>query len=164
VQRYTGGLHRAAYSTIEFLGNSFVVHGDSRHSEGNSGLDMEKITTYVPLVARILIGLLFIVAGVGKLGDVGAFTGYLTSGGLPAALAWPTILLEVLGGVALVIGFQTRVLAVLLAGFTLLAGMLYHFQPADQMQMTMFLKNLAIAGGLLMLFAHGAGAMAVDKR
>lgn len=164
MQRYTGGLRPTVCSTEEFLGNSFIVNGESRHSEGNSGLDMEKITTYVPLAARILIGLLFIVAGVGKLGDVGGFTGYLTSGGLPAALAWPTILLEILGGLALVIGFQTRIFAVLLAGFTLLAGLLYHFQPADQMQMTMFLKNLAIAGGLLMLFAHGAGAVAVDKR
>ena len=164
MQRYTGGLRPTVCSTEEFLGNSFIVNGASRHSEGNSGLDMEKITTYVPLAARILIGLLFIVAGVGKLGDVGGFTGYLTSGGLPAALAWPTILLEILGGLALVIGFQTRILAVLLAGFTLLAGLLYHFQPADQIQMTMFLKNLAIAGGLLMLFAHGAGAVAVDKR
>lgn len=125
---------------------------------------MEKITTYVPFVARILIGLLFLVAGVGKLGDVAGFTGFLTSGGLPAFLAWPTIALEILGGVALIVGFQTRIFAVLLAGFTLLAALLYHFQPADQMQMTMFLKNLAIAGGLFLLFANGAGAMAVDKR
>ena len=60
---------------------------------------MEKITTYVPLAARILIGLLFIVAGVAKLGDVASFTSYLTSGGLPAILTWPTILLEILGEV-----------------------------------------------------------------
>ncbi len=79
-------------------------------------------------------------------------------------LAWPTILLEIVGGAALIVGFQTRIAALLLAGFTVLAGLLYHFQPADQMQMTMFLKNLAIAGGLLLLVAHGAGAMAVDKR
>jgi putative oxidoreductase len=125
---------------------------------------MEKLNTYAPLTARVLIGILFIVAGVGKLGNVEGFTGYLTSGGLPAILAWPTILLEIVGGAALVAGFQTRIVAVLLAGFTLLAGLLYHFQPADQMQMTSFLKNLAITGGLLMLFAHGAGAVAVDKR
>lgn len=125
---------------------------------------MDKITTYVPLVARIFIGLLFVVAGFGKLGDVAGFTGYLTSGGLPAILAWPTIALELLGGIALIVGFQTRIVAVLLAGFTLLAALLYHFQPADQMQMTMFLKNLAIAGGLFLLFANGAGAVAVDKR
>ena len=125
---------------------------------------MEKITAYVPLVARILIGLLFVVAGVGKLGDVAGFTGYLTSGGLPGFLAWPTIALEILGGLALIVGFQARIAALLLAGFTLLAALLYHFQPADQMQMTMFLKNLAIAGGLFLLFANGAGALAVDKR
>lgn len=125
---------------------------------------MEKIQTYAPLAARILIGLLFIVAAVGKLGDVAGFTGYLTSGGLPAVLAWPVILLEIVGGLALVVGFQTRIFAILLAGFTLLAGLLYHFQPADQMQMTMFFKNLAITGGLLLLFTNGAGALAIDKR
>jgi|APEBP8051073178_1049388.scaffolds.fasta_scaffold00020_285 putative oxidoreductase len=125
---------------------------------------MEKTTAYAPLIARILIGVLFVVAGVGKLGDVAGFTGYLTSGGLPAFLAWPTIALEVLGGLALILGYQTRIVALLLAGFTLLAALLYHFQPADQMQMTMFLKNLAITGGLLMLYAHGAGAVAIDKR
>jgi putative oxidoreductase len=125
---------------------------------------MEKTTAYAPLIARILIGVLFVVAGVGKLGDVAGFTGYLTSGGLPAFLAWPTIALEVLGGLALILGYQTRIVALLLAGFTLLAALLYHFQPADQMQMAMFLKNLAITGGLLMLYAHGAGAVAIDKR
>jgi len=121
-------------------------------------------TTYTTLAARVLLALLFIVAGLGKLGDVAGFTGYMVSGGIPAIFAWPTILLEVLGGLAILIGFQTRITALALAGFTLLAAALYHFVPADQMQMTMFLKNLAITGGLLLLAQHGAGKLSVDGR
>ena len=121
-------------------------------------------TTYTTLAARVLLALLFIVAGLGKLGDVAGFTGYMVSGGIPAIFAWPTILLEVLGGLAILIGFQTRIAALALADFTLLAAVLYHFVPADQMQMTMFLKNLAITGGLLLLAQHGAGKLSVDGR
>ncbi len=124
---------------------------------------MTALTTNGPLAARILIGLLFIVAGAGKLGNVEGFTGYLTSGGLPAILAWPSIIFEIAVGLCMVVGFQTRIMALLGAGFCVLAAILYHFDPADQMQMTSFLKNLAIAGGFLMLAIHGPGRYAVDK-
>ena len=124
---------------------------------------MEKLTPYAPLAARLFLGALFVMAGVGKLGDVAGFTGYLTSGGLPAFLAWPSIIFEVVLGLALIVGYQTRIIALLGAGFCVLAALLYHFQPADQLQMTMFLKNFAIAGGLLMFFTHGAGKLAFDK-
>ena len=124
---------------------------------------MDKLTTYAPLIARILIGILFLAAGAGKLGDVAGFTGYLTSGGLPAFLAWPSILFEIVLGLAIIAGYQVRVMALLGAGFCIVSAALYHFAPADQMQMTMFLKNLAIAGGFLLLAANGAGAVAVDK-
>ena len=125
---------------------------------------MEQATKYAPFVARVLIGALFVIAGLGKLGDVAGFTGFLTSGGLPAFLAWPSIIFEVALGVAMIVGYQVRIMALLGAGFSVLAGLLYHFDPADQMQMTMFLKNLAIAGGFLMLATYGAGAVALDKR
>ena len=124
---------------------------------------MDKITPYAPLAARLLIGLLFVMAGIGKLGDVAGFAGYLTSGGLPAFLAWPSIVFELVLGASMILGFQTRIMALLGAGFCVVSAVLYHFNPADQMQMTMFLKNLAIAGGFLMLFAHGAGKVALDK-
>ncbi|MCX7890472.1 MAG: DoxX family protein [Rhodobacteraceae bacterium] len=113
--------------------------------------------------ARLLLALIFLVAGFGKLADVQGFTAYMTSGGVPALLAWPTILLEIVGGLFLIAGWQTRAAALLLAGFSILAGLLFHFQPADQMQMTMFLKNLAIAGGLLLLAAQGAGRWSLDE-
>jgi putative oxidoreductase len=124
---------------------------------------MTALNTFAPLAARILIGVLFLVAGAGKLADPAGFAGYLTSGGLPAFLAWPSILFEIIVGVALIAGFQTRIVALLTAGFCVVAAVLYHFNPADQMQMTMFLKNFAIAGGLILLAAHGAGRYAVDK-
>jgi putative oxidoreductase len=124
---------------------------------------MTALGTFAPLAARILIGLLFLVAGLGKLGDVAGFSGYLASGGLPAILAWPAILFEIVVGLGLIAGFQTRILALLAAAFCVVTAVLYHFVPADQMQMTMFLKNLAIAGGLVLLASHGAGRFAVDK-
>lgn len=114
------------------------------------------------LAARILLALLFIVAGLGKLADVSGFAGYMASGGVPAFLAWPVIALEVLGGLAVLVGFQTRIAALALGGFSVLAGLLFHFDPADQMQMTMLLKNLGLGGGFLLLAQAGAGAYAVD--
>jgi putative oxidoreductase len=116
------------------------------------------------LAARVLLGALFIVAGLGKLADVQGFAGYMASGGVPTFLAWPVILVEVLGGIAILVGFQTRVAALVLAAFTVAAAVLYHFAPADQMQMTMFLKNFAIAGGFLALANIGAGRYSVDAR
>ncbi|WP_295076080.1 DoxX family protein [Tabrizicola sp.] len=124
---------------------------------------MEQLKTYAPLITRLFLAAVFIPAGLGKLGDVAGFAGYLTSGGLPAFLAWPSIIFEVLLGLSMLIGFQARWMALLGAGFCVLAGLLYHFAPADQMQMIMFFKNLGIAGAFLMIFAHGPGKLAVDK-
>jgi putative oxidoreductase len=95
---------------------------------------------------------------------VQGFTGFLTSGGLPGFLAWPAILFELAVAASLILGFQVRVMAFLAAGFCVVTGLLYHFNPADQMAMTMFFKNLALAGGFLMLATNGAGALALDNR
>ena len=125
---------------------------------------MEKLQIYTPLVARILLAVLFIMGGIGKLGDVQGFAGYMASGGVPGFLAWPVIIFELALGASLILGYQARIMALLGAGFCLLAGVLYHFVPADQMQMINFMKNLGIAGGLLMVFVHGAGRFAIDKK
>ena len=114
------------------------------------------------LIARVGLSVLFIVAGYSKLSDVAGFTGYMVSGGVPAFLAWPTIALEFLGGIAILVGFQTRLVALALAGFSLLTAILFHFVPADQGQMLNFMKNLGLAGGFLLLSANGAGAYAID--
>ena len=114
------------------------------------------------LIARILLGLLFVVAGIGKLGDVAGFGAYMATGGIPAALAWPVVLFEIGAGLALIIGFQTRIISLALAAFCVASGLLYHFDPADQMQMTQLLKNLGLAGGYIALFISGAGGWSVD--
>lgn len=124
---------------------------------------MDKLATFAPLVARILIGAIFLAASVGHLGDVAGFTSFMTSGGLPAFLAWPAIVFELVLGVSIIAGFQTRIMALLGAGYCVVTAVLYHFDPSNSTQMIMFLKNFAIAGGFLMLFAHGAGAVAIDK-
>jgi len=124
---------------------------------------MSAIQTYAHPAGRILLALVFIVAGLGKLGDVQGFAGYMASGGLPAILAWPAIAFEIVAGLALLVGFQTRITALALAGFSIVTAIMFHFVPADQMQMAIFFKNFAMAGGYLMLVAHGAGAWSLDN-
>lgn len=142
-----------------------MQHARIRRQTGNAlkGSLMEQLKIYAPLIARLFLAAMFIPAGLFKLGDVAGFTGYLTSGGLPAFLAWPAILFEVALGLSMLIGFQARYMALLGAGFCVLAALLYHFVPADQMQMQIFFKNLGVAAAFLMIFTHGAGRFAVDK-
>lgn len=132
---------------------------------------MTKYTDYAAPLGRVLIAILFILAGGQKLGDISGNAAYVASGGLPGWLIYPTILVELGGGILIALGWQARLAALVLAGFTLLAGLLYHLIPAGaaegmmaQMQMLMFMKNMAIAGGLLMIVAQGAGAYALDNR
>ena len=123
---------------------------------------MSQITSGATLAARILLSLLFIIAGYGKLQDVAGFTGYMTSGGVPALFAWPTIALEILGGLAVLLGLFTRPAALALGGFSVVAALLFHLVPSDAMQMVSFWKNLGLAGGFLLLALHGGGAWSLD--
>ena len=116
------------------------------------------------LGARILLAILFIVAGLGKLSNVEGFAGFMASGGIPAFLAWPAIAFEILVGLALLIGFQTRLAALALAAFSLVTALIYHLVPADQLQMAIFFKNLGLAGGYLAVAASGGGAYSLDAR
>lgn len=116
------------------------------------------------LAARILLGLLFVMAGIGKLGDVAGFAGYMASGGVPAFLAWPVVLFEIIGGLMLIVGLQTRIAALALGAFCVLSGLLYHFDLGNQMEMTQLLKNLALAGGYGALAVVGAGALSADAK
>lgn len=116
------------------------------------------------LAGRILLALIFIIAGAGKIGDPAGTAGYMQSMGVPAILLWPTIALEVLGGIAIIVGFQTRLVAYLLAAFCIVAAAIFHSNFADQMQQIMFLKDIAIAGGFLLLASSGATAYSIDKR
>lgn len=121
---------------------------------------MEKFTN---LAARILLAQIFVVAGATKLGAGYAATqGYMESLGVPGALLPLAIALELGGGLALIAGFFTRWVALALAGFSLLTAVIFHSNLADQMQAILFMKNLALAGGLLLLARYGAGAPSFD--
>lgn len=125
----------------------------------------------VAVIARVLLAAMFILAGFSKFGSLEGTAGYIASGGLPfASLLAPLVaLLEVVGGLALIVGFQARWAALALALFTLLATVLFHdywAMPADQqfVQQLMFMKNLSVAGGLLLVFVSGAGPLSLDER
>ena len=124
---------------------------------------MDQLRTYSPLIARLLIGGFFLLAGVGKIGDVAGTAGYIQSVGLPGFLAWPAIIFEIAVGLALIVGFQTRIIALAGAAFCIFTAVMFHNNLADQTQMIMFLKNFSIAGAFLMFFAFGPGKLAVDK-
>jgi len=113
---------------------------------------------------RILIALIFVLSGINKLGGFAGTQAYMESAGVPGMLLPVVIALELLGGLAIILGWHTRLAAFLLAGFTLLSGILFHGNIGDQMQMIMFMKNLAIAGGFLMIVALGAGPWSIDNR
>ena len=118
----------------------------------------------IQLAGRVMLALIFILAGVGKIQDPAGTMGYMQSAGVPGILLWPAIALEVLGGLALAVGYKTRYVAFALAGFSLLTAAMFHNNFGDQMQMIMFLKNIAIAGGLLLLAVTGITAYSVDNR
>ena len=109
---------------------------------------------------------MFIMSGLQKFGGIEGTAGYIGSVGLPAAtlLAWLAAIFETLVGIAILVGFQTRIAALALAAFCVFTGLVFHYAPADQMQMIMMMKNLTIAGGLLALFVSGPGSLSVDAR
>lgn len=116
------------------------------------------------LLGRILLATLFLLSGVGKISAYAATTGYMASAGVPGPLLPLVIALEVGGAVAIIAGWNTRTVAILLAGFSLASGALFHHAFGDQMQLVMFLKNLSIAGAFLLLAVHGAGPLSLDAR
>jgi putative oxidoreductase len=132
---------------------------------------MTTTQSYGALVARVLLAFMFILAGWSKLGDIQGAVAYTASGGLPGFFVFPPIAVELLGGLAVLIGWQTRWAALALAAFAVVTGVLYHYVPAlglegyDRIgQIVNFQKNLAIAGGFLILAAAGPGSLSVDQR
>ena len=116
------------------------------------------------LAGRVLISFLFISAGWSKIGGYAGTQGYMEAMGVPGALLPVVIVTELGGGLLVLAGLWTRLAALALAGFSILAGLLFHLKPDDQMQMILLTKNFAIAGGLLFLVAHGAGRFSIDAR
>lgn len=122
---------------------------------------MEKISQ---LVARIFLGQIFLLSGFFKISGYEGTQGYMEAMGLPGMLLPLVILFEVGGGLAVVAGWQTRLASMVLAVFTLVAAVIFHSNLSDQMQMIMFMKNIAITGGLMLLAVHGAGGYSLDSR
>ncbi|MDQ0318803.1 putative oxidoreductase [Pararhizobium capsulatum DSM 1112] len=120
----------------------------------------------IVLVGRILLSIIFILAGFGKITALGGTAGYFASMGLPAPMITTVVvaLVELLGGIAILVGFQTRIAAYILALFCVATAFIAHFNFADQMQLINFQKNLAMAGGFLVLAAFGAGSLSIDAR
>ena len=125
---------------------------------------MNQLQTIAAPVARILLSLMFVTSGFSKISGYAATQGYMEAMGVPGSMLPLVIVLELICGLAVMLGWKTRIAAFLLAGFSLLSALLFHANFGDQMQMIMFMKNISIAGGFLMIVSLGGGAFAFDSR
>ena len=122
---------------------------------------MEKISQ---LVARLFLGQIFLLSGIFKISGYEGTQGYMHAMGVPGMLLPLVILLEIGGGLAIIAGWQTKLVSIALAAFTVVAAVIFHNNLSDQMQMIMFMKNVAIAGGFILLAINGAGGYSLDSR
>jgi len=122
------------------------------------------LTAATRMTGRVLMSAIFVMAGISKLGSYAATQGYMESMGVPGILLPLVILFELGGGLTVLLGWQTRISAFLLAGFCIVSALIFHANFGDQMQSILFMKNLAMAGGFLFLVAGGAGAWSLDAR
>jgi putative oxidoreductase len=127
---------------------------------------MTGIHTYLPFIGRVLIAMIFLWSGLGKLMDPAGTIGYISSVNLPLpqlgyALA---LVVEIVGGVLLVTGYRTRLVAAALAAFALATALAFHNSFSDLNQAIHFMKNISIVGGLLQVVAFGGGALSMDTR
>ncbi|WP_423141492.1 DoxX family protein [Parablastomonas sp. CN1-191] len=120
------------------------------------------MSSIVAFFGRLMLALMFLVSGVGKFSNLAGTDAMIQKVGMPAGLGLPTAIFEVVAGLAIALGVFTRLFSILLAGFCLLTAILYHNNFADQMQAAMFMKNVAIAGGFLVLFAQSHQAWSYD--
>jgi putative oxidoreductase len=125
---------------------------------------MESLDPTLKAAGRVLLSLIFIFGGYEKIVGYAATQGYMENAGVPGMLLPLVILTELGGGLALLAGWQTRWVALALAGFCVLSGLIFHTDFSQQMQVIQFMKNLAIAGGFLVLAAAGPGAWSLDNR
>ena len=125
---------------------------------------MNQLQVIAAPVGRILLALMFVTYGINKIFGYAGTQGYMEAMGVPGVLLPLAIALEILGGLAVMVGWHTRIAAFLLAGFSLLSALLFHANFGDQMQTILFMKNISIAGGFLMIVAMGGGAFSLDNR
>ncbi len=125
---------------------------------------MSRNTNFVELGGRILIAVLFLLSGFGKIAAYTATVAYMELKGLPGWLLPLVIATEIFGSLAIILGWKTRITAFLLAGYTILAAVIFHSNFADQIEMIMFWKDVAITGAFLLLVVYGAGPLSLDQR
>ncbi|PTQ07893.1 LysR family transcriptional regulator [Sphingomonas oleivorans] len=132
----------------------------------NTASTVGAIQSFAPLAGRLLIAPLFLLSGISKLSAPAATIGMIASSGLPLApLGFAAaILVEVIGSIALIVGYRTRLVAAVMALFTLATALAFHANLADQNQFFHFFKNISIVGGLLQIVAFGAGRFSLDAR
>jgi len=124
---------------------------------------MDKLQELSAPIGRILLSMIFIFSGFTKITGYAATQGYMESMGVPGMLLPLVIAVELLGGIAILLGFKARLVAILMAGFSIVSALLFHQFWIDESQMNPFMKNIAMAGGFLMIFAHGPGAYSIDN-
>lgn len=125
---------------------------------------MHNLDKSVEFAGRALLAAIFLIAGLGKIGQYAGTAAYMESAGVPGVLLPLVIGLEMGGALAILVGWRTRIAALLLGAFTLTAALWFHNDFQEPMQQILFLKNIAIAGGLLLLVRHGAGPWSLDAR
>lgn len=138
--------------------------GIASHNTADRVVSTNTLQNAAEVIGRVLLAAIFLISGIGKISAYAGTAGYMASMGVPGALLPLVIATEVLGALAIIVGYRTRVTAFLLAGFTMLAALIFHHNLGDQIQMIMFLKNVAITGGFLLLVVHGAGRWSLDRK
>jgi putative oxidoreductase len=127
-------------------------------------MNQSNVSAVTQLTGRMLMSSIFIMAGINKISGYAGTQGYMESMGVPGTLLPLVILLEVAGGLAILLGWQTRGAAFLLAGFSVLSAVIFHANFGDQTQSILFMKNMAMAGGLLFLVAGEKHDWSIDAR
>ena len=115
-------------------------------------------------IGRFFLAFMFFISGLNKISQYEGTQGYMEAMGVPGVLLPLVILTETLGGLAIIFGWKTKYVAIMLAGFSVLSAILFHTDFSNQQEMINFMKNIAIAGGFLTLFVHGAGSFSLDNR
>ena len=125
---------------------------------------MNTLQIFAAPTGRFFLAIMFFMSGLTKISQYAGTQGYMEAMGVSGFLLPLVILTEAFGGLAIILGWKTKYVGLALAGFTVLSAILFHADFSNQAEMTNFMKNIAIAGGFLTLFVHGAGAYSLDNR
>ena len=118
----------------------------------------------IDILGRIFLSTLFLIEGTNKIFNYEGTIQYMENFGVPGYLAIPAIILEILFPLLLIIGYQTKIAALVIIIFTIVVAIIFHTNFDDQMQFITFFKDIAIAGGFIIIFVNGAGKFSVDYK